>query len=171
MSLIAANAAIAQDRVRAADAVLYPSDVSYDSRIPTPASVLGHELGAAPVRHHKLVEYITTVAELSDRMSVEVIGYSHERRPILFVVATSPSNQARIDDLRAQHVALTEPDAGQPVLDRMPVVTWLNYGVHGAEASGMDASLPTIYYLAAAQGAMVHLDVAYPLDGDSRKIQ
>ena len=155
MSLIAANAAIAQDRVRAADAVLYPSDVSYDSRIPTPASVLGHELGAAPVRHHKLVEYITTVAELSDRMSVEVIGYSHERRPILFVVATSPSNQARIDDLRAQHVALTEPDAGQPVLDRMPVVTWLNYGVHGAEASGMDASLPTIYYLAAAQGARV----------------
>ena len=155
MSLIAANAAIAQDRVRAADAVLYPSDVSYDSRIPTPASVLGHELGAAPVRHHKLVEYITTVAELSDRMSVEVIGYSHERRPILFVVATSAANHARIDDLRAQHVALTEPDAGQPVLDTMPVVTWLNYGVHGAEASGMDASLPTIYYLAAAQGARV----------------
>ena len=155
MLLIAANAAIAQDRVRAADAVLYPSDVSYDSRIPTPASVLGHELGAAPVRHHKLVEYITTVAELSDRMSVEVIGYSHERRPILFVVATSAANHARIDDLRAQHVALTEPDAGQPVLDTMPVVTWLNYGVHGAEASGMDASLPTIYYLAAAQGARV----------------
>ena len=155
LSLIAANAALAQDRVRAADAAMYPADVSYDARIPTPESVLGHELGAAPVRHHKLVEYITTVAQLSDRMSVEVVGYSHERRPILFVVVSSPANQARIDDIKAQHVALTEPAADQPVLDGMPVVTWLNYGVHGAEASGMDASLPTIYYLAAAQGAKV----------------
>ena len=37
----------------------------------------------------------------------------------------------------------------------MPVVTWLNYGVHGAESSGMDAALPTVYYLAAAHGGAV----------------
>lgn len=134
---------------------MYPADVSYDSRIPTPAEFLGHELGARPVRHHMLVEYITTVAELSDRLSVEVIGYSHEQRPILFVVASSPANQARIDEIKVQHVALSEPALDQPVTDNMPVVTWLNFGVHGAEASGMDASLPTVYYLAAAQGAAV----------------
>ena len=136
--------------VRDADAEMYPSDVTYDAAIPTPASVLGHELGAAPVRHHKLVEYITTVAAMSDRLTVETIGYTHERRPILFVVATSPGNHARIDDIRKQHVALTEPQSGQAVTGDMPVVTWLNYGVHGAEASGMDAALPFIYYLAAA---------------------
>ena len=38
-----------------------------------------------------------------------------------------------------------------------PVVTWINYGVHGAESSGMDASLPFIYYLAAAEGDKVSL--------------
>ena len=155
ISLAASSASVAQDSVRATDAEMFPTDVSYDPRIPTPESVLGHELGAAPVRHHKLVEYITTVAEMSNRLSVEVIGYTHERRPILFVVATSPANQARIDDIRAQHVALTEPATDQQVAETMPVVTWLNYGVHGAEASGMDASLPTVYYLAAAQGAKV----------------
>jgi hypothetical protein len=137
--------------VRTADAQMYPTNVTYDAAIPTPASLLGHNLGEAPVRHHELVEYITTVANLSDRLTVEIIGYTHERRPILFVVATSPENQARIDDIRTQHVSLTEAEAGTLITDDMPVVTWLNYGVHGAEASGMDASLPFIYYLAAAQ--------------------
>ena len=137
---------------RDADTQMYPSGVTYDSAIPTPASVLGHELGEAPVRHHKLVEYIRMVADLSDRLTVETIGYTHERRPILFVVATSPKNHARINDIRAQHIALTEPQLGKAVTEDMPVVTWLNYGVHGAEASGMDASLPFIYHLAAAQG-------------------
>jgi len=139
--------------VRDADANMYPTNVSYDAAIPTPASVLGHELGDAPVRHHELVDYITTIAGLSDRLTVETIGYTHERRPILFVVATSPGNHERIDEIREQHVALTEPQAGKSVSSDMPVVTWLNYGVHGAEASGMDASLPFIYYLAAAQSA------------------
>lgn len=137
--------------VREADLDMYPSNVTYDAAIPTPASVLGHELGAAPVRHHELVEYITTVANLSDRLTVETIGFTHERRPILFVVATSADNHARIDEIREQHVALTEPGSGSSVTTDMPIVTWLNYGVHGAEASGMDASLPFIYYLAAAQ--------------------
>jgi len=148
-----AGPALADVDPREADADMYPTDITYDAAIPTPASVLGHELGEAPVRHHELVNYITTVANLSDRLTVETIGYTHERRPILFVVATSPGNQSRIDEIREQHIALTEPRSGGAVTDDMPVVTWLNYGVHGAEASGMDASLPFIYYLAAAQSS------------------
>ncbi|HLT90357.1 MAG TPA: M14 family zinc carboxypeptidase [Woeseiaceae bacterium] len=135
-----------------AGAPMYPEGVRYDASFPTPEAFLGHELGRAPVRHHELVEYITRVAEASDRMTLEVIGHSHERRPILFVVVTSPENHARLAAIRERHVALSEPGSGQAVEADMPVVTWLNYGVHGAEASGMDAALPTIYHLAAAQG-------------------
>ncbi|NOX69092.1 MAG: peptidase [Gammaproteobacteria bacterium] len=149
------GAVLADDLVRATDADMYPTDVRYDTRIPTPEAFLGRALGAAPVRHHELVDYIKTVAGLSDRLTVEVIGYSHERRPILFVVASSPDNQARIGEIRRQHIALTEPDIDQNVAADMPVVTWLNYGVHGAESSGMDAALPTLYYLAAAQGPKI----------------
>ncbi len=144
--------ALAEVDVRKADVDMFPADVTYDPAIPTPESLLGHELGMAPVRHHKLVEYITAVANLSERLSVEIIGYTHERRPILFVVATSGETRARLDEIRAQHNALTDPASNQAVNDDMPMVTWINYGVHGAESSGMDASLPFIYYLAAAQG-------------------
>ena len=141
--------------VRDADVDMFPPDISFDDAIPTPAEFLGFQLGHEPVRHHQLVDYIRHVAELSDRLTVETIGYSHERRPILFVVATSPENHARIDEIRAQHVALTEPGSGQDVSDDMPIVTWLNYGVHGAEASAMDASLPFVYHLAAAEGEAI----------------
>ncbi|MDH4107455.1 MAG: M14 family zinc carboxypeptidase [Gammaproteobacteria bacterium] len=155
LAALVAQAGLAQDLVRDADLRMYPEDVSYDARIPTPEQFLGRPLGSAPVRHHELVSYISSIGALSDRLQVEVIGYSHERRPILFVVATSPANHARIDEIRRDHVALTEPELGQDVLPGMPVVTWLNYGVHGAESSGMDAALPTIYYLAAAEGPQV----------------
>jgi len=141
--------------VRDADLDMFSSDITFDDAIPTPAEFLGFQLGHEPVRHHQLVDYIRHVAELSDRLTVETIGYSHERRPILFVVATSPGNHARIDDIRAQHVALTEPGSGQDITDDTPVVTWINYGVHGAEASGMDASLPFVYHLAAAEGQAI----------------
>ncbi|MEL7187280.1 MAG: M14 family zinc carboxypeptidase [Pseudomonadota bacterium] len=151
--LFATSFVAADIDVRDADAEMFPSNVRYDPSIPRPEEILGHKLGEEPVRHHKLVEYITMVAAASPRLSVEVIGYTHERRPILFVVATSAANRARLDDIKARHVALTEPSANQAITDDMPVVSWLNYGVHGAEESGMDASLPFVYYLAAAQDA------------------
>ena len=171
--------AIADVDVRDADVDMFPTDVTYDPAIPTPESILGHKLGLEPVRHHKLVEYITTVANLSDRMSIEVIGYTHERRPILFVVATSEENHARLDDIKAQHIALTEPASKQAVEDDMPMVTWINYGVHGAESSGMDASLPFIYYLAAAQGddidriladSVILVTAVFNPDGHSKRV-
>ena len=144
--------AVADVDVRDADLDMYPPGTTYDPAIPTPEQFLGHPLGDAPVRHHELVDYITHVAGMTDRLSLEVIGYTHERRPILFLVGTSPDNHARLDAMRAEHVALTAPGGPERLRDDMPGVTWINFGVHGAEASGMDASLPFVYHLAAAQG-------------------
>ncbi len=154
-AILLPHALLADIDVRELDAEMYPADVSYDASIPTPESLIGHELGRQPVRHHELVRYLETVAAMSDRLSIETIGYSHQRRPILFIVATSPRNRARLDDIRAEHAALTDPGSGQMIDDDMPVVTWLNYGVHGAESSGMDAALPFVYYLAAARGERI----------------
>ena len=124
--------------------------VSYDQTILKPAEVFGHDIGDQPVRHDLMVAYLTQLAEQSPRISAEVIGYSHERRPILFFTVTSPENHARLDEIRANHLRRTDAKTAKNASDDMPVVTWLNYGVHGAEASGMDAAIPTLYHLAAA---------------------
>ena len=150
---VAAMPVPAQVDVRDADADMFPADVSYDPAVPTPEEFLGFKLGHEPVRHHQLVDYLTQLAGMSDRLSLEVIGYTHERRPILFLVATSPAHHARLDTIRERHVALSDARANAAITDDMPIVTWVNYGVHGAESSGMDAALPFVYHLAAAQGA------------------
>ncbi|MEE8295199.1 MAG: M14 family zinc carboxypeptidase, partial [Sphingomonadales bacterium] len=133
----------------------YPEGVNLDPLIPDPEEFLGFKFGHAPIRHHQLVEYMQLLGASSDRVVVNVVGYSHERRPLLEIIITSPENHARLDEIRAAHVALSDPTSGQAVTSDMPVVTWLTYGVHGAEPSGMDASIPAAYYFAAAQGPEV----------------
>ncbi|MGH8223360.1 MAG: M14 family zinc carboxypeptidase [Woeseiaceae bacterium] len=169
----------ADDRVREADQAMYPPDARYDARIPEPEQFLGHALGRAPVRHHRLVDYIETVADMSERMTAEVIGYSHERRPILTLTITSPQNHSRIAGIRLAHLALGEPGSGQAVSPDMPLVIWLNYGVHGAEASGMDAALPMVYHLAAAEGpaiermlaeSVILLTAVFNPDGHAKRV-
>lgn len=153
--------------------------VSYDQTVLKPAEIFGHDIGDQPVRHDLMVDYFMRLAEASPRISVEIAGYSHERRPILFFVATSPENHARIDAVRANHLLRTDPATAKRASDDMPVVTWLNYGVHGAEASGMDAAIPTLYHLAAAQdentkaqldNSVILITAVFNPDGHSRRV-
>ncbi|WP_417449270.1 M14 family zinc carboxypeptidase [Kordiimonas sp.] len=129
--------------------------VDYNQAIVKPAEVFGHDIGDQPVRHDLMVSYMREVVEQSPRMTVETIGYTHERRPILFITVSSAENLARIDEIRENHVKRSNPDTAEEASDDLPVITWLNYGVHGAESSGMDAAIPTLYHLASAQGAEI----------------
>ncbi len=150
--------------------------VRYDASVTVPEEAFGFEIGERPVRHDQMVSYLRELAQGSDRMSVETIGYSHEMRPILFFVVTSPENHARIDEIREAHLARRRGEQAPP---DTPMVLWLNFGVHGAESSAMDAAIPTIYHFAAAQGEEIDtiLDdtvllftAVFNPDGNSRRI-
>lgn len=130
---------------------IFPTDVNYNPNIPRPADIIGHPLGHRVARHDLLVEYMRTLGEKSDRVMVETIAKTHEGRDILMLTISSPENLARIDDIKAVHVALSDPNSNQEISDDMPVVTWLNYGVHGAEVSSADSSMAVAYHLAAAE--------------------
>ena len=77
-----------------------PSDVSYNENIPTPASVIGHEVGEWHITHDKLVYYMKQLADASDRIILEQIGTSHEGRPQLILTISHPDNLAKIDKIR-----------------------------------------------------------------------
>lgn len=131
-----------------------PKDVTYNPDIPTPQEVLGYEVGEWHVRHDQLVRYIEVLAEQSDRFSLEVAGYTHERRPLLLATVTAPANHANIDSLREQHLALADPSRkGDP--ETAPLVLYMGYSIHGDESSGSNAALLYAYYLAAAQGEKI----------------
>jgi hypothetical protein len=134
-----------------------PKGISYDSSVPTPAEVLKQEVGEWHVRHDQLVQYMHAVAEASDRVTISEYARSYENRQLLSLVITSPENQSRIDEIRAQHKQLTNPDVSADLdVSDMPVVVQLSYSVHGNEPSGTNASLVVAYHLAAAQGAEIN---------------
>lgn len=128
-----------------------PAGAQYDPSIPTPKDVFGYDTGDYISNPGSVVQYIQTVAAASDRISLEVIGRTHERRPIHLLTISSPENLARVDEIREQHLALSDPDSGRAVTDDMPTITWLGFGIHGDEISSMDAAVLTVYHLAAAQ--------------------
>ena len=159
------------------DTPFYVEGITYDLSIPLPESIIGHPLGHRIARNDLLVQYMRTVAEMSDRITIETIAHSHEGRPILALTITSPENHRRIDEIKVAHLALNDPESSQEVTADMPVVTWLNYGVHGAEVSSTDSSMAVTYHLAAAQGiaieetlsnSVVILIAVFNPDGNSR---
>lgn len=133
-----------------------PEEVSYNPSIPTPESVIGHEVGEFHVSHDRLVNYMKRVDEASDRISLEITGYTHEARPLLLLTITAPENHGKLTSIRSDHVQLTESARSANLnTATMPVVFYLGCSIHGNEASGSNAALLIAYYLAAAEGAEV----------------
>jgi hypothetical protein len=130
-----------------------PDTVRYNPAIPTPKSIIGHEVGEWHISHDRLVNYMYALDQASDRVTLEVTGYTHEARPLLLLTITSPKNHQNIESIRTQHVQLTDP-AKSSSLDptTMPIVIYMGHSIHGNEPSGANASLLTAYFLAAAQG-------------------
>ncbi len=127
--------------------------VDASTAVPAPATVLGFQLGEWHVRHDQMEAYLRAVAAAApDRTRLEVIGRTHEQRPLLQLVLTSPGNMQKLEQIRQQHLAVA---SGQQAPDpSLPAVIWLGYGIHGNEASGPNASLKVVYDLLSNDAAM-----------------
>ncbi len=125
-----------------------PQDVTYNNNIPTPESVIGHQVGHWHVTHDKLVQYMYALAESSDRVTIENRGKTFEDRPILLLTITSPINHKNIDAIREAHIAATNTKTTSN--SNRPIVVYQGFSIHGNEPSGANAGLLAAYYLAAA---------------------
>ncbi len=133
-----------------------PNNVSYDPTIPTPKSVIGHEVGEWHVTHDRLVNYMKAIDAASDRVTLQTMGYTYEGRPQVALIFTSPKNHKNLENIRQQHLQLTDANSSSSLnVNNMPIVVWIGHSIHGNESSGSNASLLSAYYLAAAQGAGV----------------
>ena len=130
-----------------------PAGTTYDENIPTPKSVIGHEVGEWHVTHDRLVQYMYALAEKSDRVAIEEYGRTYEHRPLLLLTITAPDNHRNLSTIKQEHLKLTQSNVdGATSIQDQPAVVWLGHTVHGNEASGANSSLLTAYHFAAAQG-------------------
>jgi hypothetical protein len=134
-----------------------PDSVSYNPAIPKPKDVIYHEVGEWHVTHDRLVNYMKALAAAApDRIKLEIMGFTYESRPQLLLIITSPKNQQRLEEIRQQHIQLTDPaKSGSLNIDNMPIVVYIGHSIHGNESSGANAALLSAYYLAAAQGKQI----------------
>ena len=132
-----------------------PQNQDYDPAIPTPESVLGFTVGEWHVSHDKLSEYMRTLANASDRISIENRGKTYEDRPLLLLTITHPDNHARIEEIRNEHLQLTEKGGENLATENMPAVVYQGFSIHGNEPSGANAGLLVAYHLAASRNEEV----------------
>jgi len=132
-----------------------PAEVSYNKNIPTPKSIIGHEVGEWHITHDKLVQYMYALANASDRITIENRGKTFEGRPLVLLTITSPTNHQNIDQIRKDHMSITNDGSNNSEINEMPVVVYQGFSIHGNEASGSNAALAVAYYLAAAQGPKI----------------
>ena len=128
-----------------------PQNIQYNPSIPTPQSVIGHNVGEWHITHDKLVEYMKALANASNRITIEERSKTFENRPLLLLTITSPENHKNIKMIQSEHIKATETNSANT--EHRPIVVYQGYSIHGNEPSGSNAALLIAYYLAAAEGS------------------
>ena len=129
----------------------YVPNERYNTEIPTPKEIIGHEVGEWHVSHDKLLLYMRALAKSSDRISIEERGKTFEGRPLILLTITSPENHKNLEQIRENHIKATN-DASVDVTNN-PIVVYQGFSIHGNEPSGSNASLAVAYYLAASESS------------------
>lgn len=132
-----------------------PQDITYNESIPTPESILGHQIGEWHITHDKLAQYMYALADASDRITIQNRGKTFEGRPLLLLTITKPKHHKNIATIQQQHIEATNNDNLIPTKNR-PIVVYQGFSIHGNEPSGSNAALLGAYYLAAAEGDVIN---------------
>lgn len=132
-----------------------PAGTTYNPKVPTPEQFFGFTAGEWHLRSELITAYLRAVAAAApERVKFEILGYTHEQKPLILLTITSPENHARLEEIRTEHLALFDPSRHASLnLEKMPVILDLGYSIHGNEPSGVNAMPLVVYHLAAAQDA------------------
>lgn len=133
-------------------------DPVYDPAIPSIAEVLGYEPGERITWHRDAIRYFEALAAaVPERVRLVEYARSWQGRQLIYAVISSADNMARLDAIKAGMQQLADPaatnrDQAARLIDELPAVTWLSYGVHGNEISSTEAAMLTAYHLLASRG-------------------
>ncbi|MDG1398697.1 MAG: M14 family zinc carboxypeptidase [Polaribacter sp.] len=171
--LLLSNISIAQD-------YYFKDKAPFDKNIPTPEEYLGYKVGEHHTRHDLIVGYLTKLAEVSDRASIEIYGKTHEKRKLVMFAISSPKNLNNLEEIKFQHLKFVDTESNVKNYDEVPLIIQLGYNVHGNEPSGAEAALLTAYTLVASkhkevldylEKSVIFIDPTINPDGRDRHTQ
>ena len=180
---LAAQNASPRDSVRDDARFSFYARGPYRPNVPKPETILGYEVGTFNTQFALQERTLLAIADAAkDRVRVEEIGSTNERRTMRIYIISSPENIQRLDAIRADLDRIADPrGATQAELDavvaRTPAVVWINESVHGNESPGFETAMQTLYHFAASdepatvtalRNALVILNPSTNPDGHER---
>ncbi len=126
--------------------------------IPTPASVIGHEVGEdyKLARWETIVDYFNRLGDASNRVNVRRIGTSTENNPYLLVEISSADTIANLDRYRTLQSKLADPRKINDEADRQKLLKEakttivVTAALHSSECAGSQMAMELAYKLASA---------------------
>jgi hypothetical protein len=158
----------------------YKDKAPFNAEIPTPEEFLGHSVGEHHTRYDLIVAYLTKLAEISDRASIQIYGKTHEKRKLVMFTVTSPKNLKNLENIKLDHLLFINPTESAKNYDEVPVIIQLGYNVHGNEPSSSEAAMLTAYTLVASNSeevenyldkSVIFIDPTINPDGRDRHTQ
>ncbi len=152
----------------------------FKSDLPSPEEYLGYGIGDHHTRHDRIVAYLEQLAEISDRAQLIQYGSTHEGRKLVILVVSSPENMGRLEQLKQEHLAFTDPERSVSNYSEVPIFVNLGYNVHGNEPSSSEAALLSAYTFTASESpeikkyldnAVLFIDPTINPDGRDRHTQ
>jgi len=133
---------------------VFTAPLAAQDRVTTPDEQFGHEIGAdyELINYQELHDYWIKLANESDRMILDTIGFTEEGRPHIQAIITSPENHSNIDRYReiarmmAKAEGVSEAQARQLAMEGKAVV-WIDGGLHATEVLGAQQLTELVYRL------------------------
>lgn len=131
--------------------------------VPAPVEHFGFELGTDRklANWAQLTAYFEKLAQGSPRVTVDTLGTTTKGRPFVMLTITSPENHARLDELRAIQLRLSDPrtissdQELQRLLDAGKTVVLITHGIHSTEVGGTQTAARLAHRLASSDDARV----------------
>ncbi len=147
----------ARDEIRDDRAFSFYDRGPYRPNVPRPETILGYDVGAMNTQYSAQERTLLAIADAApDRVRVHEIGSSYERRTMRLFFISAPENIARLEEIRADLDRIADPRSVPAaeltaIVDRVPIVVWINESVHGNESPGFETAMQTLYQLAASE--------------------
>jgi Zinc carboxypeptidase len=114
----------------------------------SPEQFLGYKVGTKFTRHHRVLEYVKSVAASKpDMVKLEKYGETYEGRELMVAIVSAPENMSKLETIREANLKLAGLSKNKNVDDGKTAIVWLSYNVHGNEASSSEAVMLTLYEL------------------------
>jgi len=127
-------------------------EMERDSEISSPEEFFGFSIGSRHLRHDQLTAYFRMLAEKTDRVAWIDYGRTQGDRPLYVLAISSAENIRHLPRIQKQRQRLSSGRSAE-IPDSAKLIMFMGYGVHGDEASAMNASPLIAYHLASGNSA------------------